>query len=54
MPDELVGRLVHYFETYKMVKGKEIDVSIEEVYDREHAGKVIKASIEDYIDEYGG
>ncbi len=54
MPDELVGRLVHYFETYKMVKGKEIDVSIEQVYDREHAGKVIKASIEDYIDEYGG
>lgn len=54
MPDELVGRLVHYFETYKMVKGKEIDVSIEKVYDRKHAGKVIQASIDDYIDEYGG
>lgn len=54
MPKELVDRLVHYFETYKMVPGAQIDVSIDEVYGKEHAGKVINASMEDYIDEYGG
>ena len=54
LPDVLVERLRHYFLTYKLVPGKEINVSIESIFDRDHAEKVIKASIEDYIDEYGG
>jgi inorganic pyrophosphatase len=54
LPKALVDRLIHYFETYKLVPDKPVKVSIEEVYDRAHAEKVIKASIEDYIDEYGG
>lgn len=54
LPKALVDRLIHYFETYKLVPDKTVDVSIDEVYGREHAEKVIQASIEDYIDEYGG
>jgi inorganic pyrophosphatase len=54
LPAVLVERLRHYFLTYKLVPGKENKVSIEEIYGREQAEKVIKASMEDYIDEYGG
>jgi inorganic pyrophosphatase len=54
LPAVLVERLRHYFLTYKLVPGKENKVSIEEIYGRERAEKVIKASMEDYIDEYGG
>jgi inorganic pyrophosphatase len=54
LPAVLVERLRHYFLTYKLVPGKENKVSIEEIYNRERAEKVIKASMEDYIDEYGG
>jgi len=54
LPKALVERLQHYFETYKLVPNKEVNVSIDAIYDRDHAEKVIKASIDDYIDEYGG
>jgi inorganic pyrophosphatase len=54
LPHVIVERLRHYFSTYKYIMGKKLNVSIESVYDREHAFKVIEASIKDYIDEYGG
>ena len=54
MPEILVERLRHYFMTYKLIPGEEMDVSIDLTFGREHAEKVIKASIEDYIDEFGG
>jgi inorganic pyrophosphatase len=54
LPAVLVERLRHYFLTYKLVPGKDNKVSIEEIYGREQAEKVIKASMEDYVDEYGG
>lgn len=54
LPQIFVDRLRHYFETYKLIPNKEVNVSIDAVYDRIHAEKVIKASIDDYIDEYGG
>jgi inorganic pyrophosphatase len=54
LPGVLVERLRHYFLTYKLVPGKENKVSIEEIYGREQAEKVIKASMEDYVDEFGG
>jgi inorganic pyrophosphatase len=54
LPAVLVERLRHYFLTYKLVPGKEVKVSIDEIYGREQAEKVIRASMEDYIDEYGG
>jgi len=53
IPAVLVERLRHYFSTYKAVPGKPNDTSIEGVYGRDHAFRVISASIEDYSDEYG-
>ncbi len=49
----LLERLRHYFETYKLVPGQPSDVTIEQIYGREHALKVIEASMEDYTEEYG-
>ena len=49
----LVERMRHYFETYKLVPGQPSDVTIPEIYGRDHAIKVIAASMEDYIEEYG-
>ncbi|VGO17842.1 Inorganic pyrophosphatase [Pontiella desulfatans] len=49
----LIERMRHYFETYKLVPGQPSDVTIPEIYGREHALKVIEASMEDYTEEYG-
>jgi inorganic pyrophosphatase len=54
LPGVLVERLRHYFLTYKLIPGKDNNVSIDTIYGREQAEKVIKASMEDYMDEYGG
>jgi inorganic pyrophosphatase len=53
IPHALLERLRHYFETYKLVPGQPSDVVIPEIYGREHALKVLEASMEDYTDEYG-
>ena len=53
IPHVLIERLDHYFNTYKMVPGKECTVKIGEAYGREHAQKVVKASMEDYQERYG-
>ena len=53
LPPLLVERLRHYFLTYKMVGGEASSVSIDAVYDREHAHRVIEASIADYTDSFG-
>jgi len=49
----LIERMRHYFETYKLVPGEPSDVTIPEIYGRDHALKVIRASLEDYTEEYG-
>ena len=49
-----MGRLEHYFLTYKLVPGEASEVVIEERYGREHAFAVIEASIEDYQERFGG
>lgn len=54
IPLMMIERLRHYFSTYKYTIGKELHTTIEEVYDRDHALKVVEASLEDYIDEFGG
>jgi inorganic pyrophosphatase len=55
LPEVLVERLRHYFSTYKtapdMDESRNIDV--DEIYGREHAFKVIEASMEDYGDQFG-
>ena len=52
LPEILVERLQHYFETYKMVPGRKSKVSIERVYGVEHALRVVQASIDDYEEEH--
>ncbi len=54
IPQILVERLRHYFATYKILPGESNDkVSVEYVYDAEHAKKVILAAMEDYREMYG-
>jgi len=54
IPKALTERICHYFDTYKYIFGEDHNVFIEKVYPAEHAFKVIKASMEDYMDEFGG
>lgn len=53
LPVAVIERLRHYFLTYKLTPGEKSHVKIEQIYDREHALKVVEASIQDYEDEYG-
>ncbi len=53
LPHVLIERLDHYFRTYKMLPGKKSSVEIGKPYGREHAQKVISASMQDYLDHYG-
>ncbi len=54
LPTVLVDRIYHYFSTYKIIPGHEIDVNIDRPYGREHAEKIVCAAIEDYHDHFGG
>jgi inorganic pyrophosphatase len=53
LPDLLVERLRHYFSTYKLIPGEVSQVSIDAVYNRDHAEKVILAAMADYEEEHG-
>lgn len=53
IPTVLVNRLRHYFNTYKLVPGSEPKSYIKDIYNAEHAMKVIEASIKDYNITYG-
>ncbi len=54
LPQALVQRLRHYFTTYKVMPGdSSAQVSIDTIYDRAHAERVIEASIADYEEEFG-
>jgi len=53
LPTLLVERIRHYFATYKLVFGKDNPMTIEGIYGREHAEKVVQASILDYENTYG-
>jgi len=53
LPTVMIDRLRHYFSTYKMVPGKASTMTIENVYNRDHAAKVIQAALDDYDQEYG-
>lgn len=48
LPRILVERLEHYFSTYKLVPGAELQIRVQQVYGVEHARRVIDAAIEDY------
>ncbi len=53
IPDILIERLHHYFSTYKLVPGEESQTTIEQIYGREYALKVVQASLDDYEEMYG-
>jgi inorganic pyrophosphatase len=53
VPEAYVQRLQHYFSTYKLVPDSEPVISIQSVYGRDHALKVISASLEDYDEAFG-
>lgn len=54
LPPVLVERLRHYFETYKLVPGEENAVAIGPAYGRERALAVVRGSMADYDDVFGG
>lgn len=53
LPEKLVERLAHYFSTYKMVPGRDTPAIVAAIYGRDHAESVVRASMEDYADEFG-
>ena len=48
VPPVLVGRLLHYFSTYKLRPEVSGSVSVGEPYGRTHAERVVSAALEDY------
>jgi inorganic pyrophosphatase len=54
LPDVVVERLKHYFQTYKMVEGEEPKIEILGVLGADKAKKIVNAAIEDYNDAFGG
>jgi len=52
LPAALVERLRHYFLTYKLVPGSDAKVEIRKIYGREQALQVVRASIEDYMEDF--
>ena len=53
LPAIKIERLQHYFSTYKMQPGKNVNVKVDFVYGRDEALKVIAASEKDYWNHYG-
>ena len=53
LPPIKIERLQHYFSTYKMQPGKDIEIKVDHVYGREEALRVIEASMADYDATYG-
>ena len=53
VPRALLDRLIHYFATYKFLPSAPGSVSMGEPYDREHAERVVRASMEDYEEQFG-
>ena len=52
VPEVLVGRLMHYFSTYKLRPGLEESVSVGEPYGRTHAEPVVTAALDDYLEAF--
>lgn len=54
LPNIMIERLRHYFETYKLIPGMPPPASVQKIYGTEHAFKVVRASMQDYDHEFGG
>ncbi|MGH1503518.1 MAG: inorganic pyrophosphatase [Acidimicrobiales bacterium] len=54
LPKSIVNRLVHYFGTYKMdIMTGDNPIEVIGTYGADHAKEVVRASMEDYREEYG-
>lgn len=53
LPEILLDRLEHYFDTYKQLPGEEKKAWVERKYDRDYALKVIDAAMNDYLEMFG-
>ena len=53
LPQVLIGRLIHYFSTYKLRPESAEPVVVGRPYDRAHAEAVVSAALEDYAETYG-
>ena len=53
LPNIKTERLQHYFSTYKMQPGKDMDIKVDFVYGRDEALKVIAAAEKDYWNHFG-
>lgn len=54
IPQAEIKRLMHYFLTYKNLPGEPAKCRIEEIYGAADAKEVIKASMKDYANKFGG
>ncbi|HMB71761.1 MAG TPA: inorganic pyrophosphatase [bacterium] len=52
VPSVLVGRLIHYFSTYKLRPETAGSVRVGEPYGRAHAEAVVTAALEDYREKF--
>jgi inorganic pyrophosphatase len=48
LPTILVERLEHYFSTYKLVPGADLQIRVQQVYGVDFAARVVDAAIADY------
>lgn len=53
LPEVIVERLQHYFQTYKMIKGQEQQIKILKVAGQAKAKQIVQAAIEDYNEAFG-
>ncbi|MDH4118107.1 MAG: inorganic pyrophosphatase [Acidimicrobiia bacterium] len=53
IPAAMVERLHHYFSTYKLIRGRDVSVSIDLIYGADHARRVVEAALADYDEHYG-
>ena len=53
LPDIKTERLQHYFSTYKLIPGKDVNIKVDFVYGREEALAVIAAAEKDYDNHFG-
>jgi inorganic pyrophosphatase len=53
VPKTIINRLKHYFLTYKQMPDKEPHCVIDEIYGKQVAQEVIRASIKDYGNHFG-
>ena len=54
VPRVLIERLEHYFATYKNMPGQDHQVIIDQTYGAEEARRVVAASMDDYLHQFGG